>query len=354
MAKPAPTAEDVIATARGLADDVLFPDAMRVDRLDVLPAAHLDALAAAGLYGAPAPTEAGGLGLDVLQACAVVEELAGGCLATAFVWIQHFGLLMTLAVGGAPAPLRDRWLESAGQGRTRGGIALAGLIPGLPLLRAERAEGAERPKGAEGAAGGWRLDGTSPWVTGWGLIDLLLVAARGPDDTIVTLIMDAVPQPGLTVSRQRLSAVDASVTVRLGFDGVVVPQDRFIRQESFDPTASWQPAGLRINGSLALGVARRCCRLLGPGPLDSEVSACRDRLDAAVGADFAAMAQARADASELALRAAAALAVHDGSNSITVGQHAQRLAREAVFLLVFGSRPPIKSALLHKLGAAVD
>ena len=31
------TARDVLAAARGLADDLLFPDAMRVDGLDVLP-----------------------------------------------------------------------------------------------------------------------------------------------------------------------------------------------------------------------------------------------------------------------------------------------------------------------------
>jgi hypothetical protein len=34
-----------------------------------------------------------------------------------------------------------------------------------------------------------------------------------------------------------------------------------------------------------------------------------------------------------------------------VDQHAQRLAREAVFLLVFGSRPGIKNALLQRFGA---
>ena len=32
-----PPAGDVLAAARRLADAVLFPDAMRVDRLDVLP-----------------------------------------------------------------------------------------------------------------------------------------------------------------------------------------------------------------------------------------------------------------------------------------------------------------------------
>ena len=202
---------DVVAAARRLADEVLFPDAMRVDGLDAVPVAQLDALAAEGLYGASAPPEIGGLGLDLATTCAVAEELASGCLATTFAWVQHRGLVMTLAAAGTPAALRDRWLELACQGKVRGGIALAGLIPGPPLLRAERAEG------------GWRLDGQAPWVTGWGLTDLLLVAARGPGDSIVNLVMDAAAQPGLTVSRQRLAAVNASVTVQLGFDGVTVP-----------------------------------------------------------------------------------------------------------------------------------
>jgi alkylation response protein AidB-like acyl-CoA dehydrogenase len=332
------TAQDVLAAAGELADNVLFPDAMRVDRLDVLPAGHLDTLAAVGLYGAPVPADAGGLGLDLDQVASVVEELAGGCLAVAFVLIQHFRLVMTLAEGGAPPVLRDRWLASACQGRTRGGIALTGLIPGPPQLRAVPAEG------------GWRLDGTAPWVTGWGLIDLVQVVARGPDDTVVTLIMDAAAQPGLTVTRQRLVAVDAAVTVRLGFDGVLIPAERLVDRVPFDPAVSVQPGGLRLNGSLALGVARRCARLLGPSPLDEEVTACRNRLDAALEARPEPMAVARAAASELALRAAAALAVRDGGNSVTVDQHPQRLAREALFLLVFGSRPGIKSALLDQLG----
>jgi alkylation response protein AidB-like acyl-CoA dehydrogenase len=331
---------DVVSAARKLADETLFPDAMRVDGLDAVPAAHLDALAAEGLYGAPAPLEAGGLGLDLGATCAVVEELAGGCLATTFVWMQHRGLVMTLAAEGTPAALRRRWLGPACQGKVRGGIALTGLIPGAPLLR------------ARAAAGGWRLDGEAPWVTGWGLIDLLLVAARGPEDSIVNLILDAAEQPGLTASRQRLAAVDASVTVRLGFDNVAVPGERFAGQEPFDPAESLRPDRIRINGSLALGLAARCGRLIGPGPLDDELAACRARLDDALGADGTAMAQARAAASELAVRAAAALAVWEGSKSIMTDQHPQRLAREALFLLVFGSRPAIKNALLRQLGAA--
>jgi alkylation response protein AidB-like acyl-CoA dehydrogenase len=334
-----PGSPDILAAARRFADDVLFPDAMRVDGLDAVPVAQLDALAAEGLYGASVSRQAGGLGLDLLTTCAVTEELASGCLATTFVWLQHRGLVMTLAAETTPAALRDQWLEPACQGKVRGGVSLTGLIPGPPLLRARPVEG------------GWRLDGEAPWVTGWGLIDLLLVVARGPHDSVVSLILDATAQPGLTVTRERLAAVNASVTVRLDFDGVVVPAARRASQEPLDPAASLRPDRLRINGSLALGVAGRCARLLGPGPLDDELTACRTRLDEAVTADTEAMAGARAAASELAVRATAALAVRDGSKAIRVDTHPPRLAREALFLLVFGSRPLIKSALLRQFGA---
>ena len=54
------------------------------------------------------------------------------------------------------------------------------------------------------------------------------------DETVVTLIMDAAAQPGLTVTRQRLAAVDAAVTVRLGFERVLIPAERFVDQVPFN------------------------------------------------------------------------------------------------------------------------
>jgi alkylation response protein AidB-like acyl-CoA dehydrogenase len=246
-----PAVERVPPTVRRLADEMLFPEAMRVDSLDALPAAHLNALAAAGLYGASVPTEAGGLGLDLGGICAVAEELASGCLAAAFVWIQHRGLVTTLSADGTPLALRDRRLAPVCQGKVRSGITTIGLIPGAPRLRAQP------------VSGGWRLSGEAPWVTGWGLVNLLLLTARGPEDTAVTLIVDAAAQPGLAASRQRLAAVNASATVRLRFDGVAVPEERFVGQVAFDPVASLRPDRLRVDGSLALDVTGRCCRLLG-------------------------------------------------------------------------------------------
>ena len=310
-------------------------DAAEVDATGKLSAAHLAGLAEAGLYGIFAPTSAGGLGLDHAQARPVVEELAAGCLASTFVWIQHFRLLSTLLDPGTAESLRDSLLPRVVRGAVRGGVALAGLLPGPPQLTA-------RP-----GPDGWLLDGQSPWVTGWGYVSLILVLARGPADSVVSLLVDAAEQPGLTAERLRLAAADASGTVRLSFSGVRVPAERYASQRPYDPVRD-QAEGLRLNGSLALGVARRCCALLGPSPLDGQLRHRRAALDAA---STETMPAARAGASELAVRAAHALAVRRGSSSALAGDEAERLTREAAFLLVFGSRPTIKEALLARFTA---
>jgi alkylation response protein AidB-like acyl-CoA dehydrogenase len=325
-------AAEVSAKIRELAARFLA-DAEAVDAADTVPEDHLRGLADAGLYGVFAPATAGGLGLAYLDVCSAIEELASACLASTFVWIQHLRLLAALLDPATPAPLRTTLLPGAIRGEVRGGLALAGLLPGAPRLTAQP------------TAGGWVLDGHAPWVSGWGLVNLLLTVARGPQDTAVTLLVDAHEQPGLVAARQRLAAANASVTVRLSFTSLFVPDSRVVGQQPYDPVRQ-QAEGLRPNGSLALGVARRCCTLIGPSSLDDELRGCRAELDAA---GTAAMPAARARASALAVRAAHVLAVRRGSASALAGEPAERLTREASFLLVFGSRPAIKSALLDRL-----
>jgi hypothetical protein len=141
--------------------------------------------------------------------------------------------------------------------------------------------------------------------------------------------------------------LDATATVRMSFDGLAVPGDRLTGR---NPAGGATPAEvLRLHAALALGVASRCCRLLGPTALDDELAACRTELDRL---DPATIFGARAAAGELAVRAAAALAVAQGSRSLLVADHAQRLAREALFTLVYALRPESKDALLGRLRAA--
>ena len=102
-------AVELVGTAQRLADDVLFPAALRTDAADVVPGELLDALADAGLYGITGPASAGGLGADAPTVWAVAEALASGCLTTTFVWAQHNGVVRAVAAS-ENAAMQD-WIE---------------------------------------------------------------------------------------------------------------------------------------------------------------------------------------------------------------------------------------------------
>ena len=85
---------------------------------------------------------------------------------------------------------------------------------------------------------------------------------------------------------------------------------------------------------------------MGPSSLDHELVECRAALDSA---DETGLPAARAWACELAARASASLVVSRGSRSALAGDVAERLSREATFLLVFASRAAIKQSLLVRL-----
>ena len=135
--------------------------------------------------------------------------------------------------------------------------------------------------------------------------------------------------------------------MRLRLEDCFLASERMTSVEPYRSPPAHDGGG-RPNGSLALGVTRRCLRMLGPSALDTELDARRRQLDEAGDEE---MADARAAACELALRASAALVVDQGSSAIYAGAHAQRLYREAAFLLVFGSRAAIRASLQRRLGA---
>ncbi|SDF88540.1 acyl-CoA dehydrogenase family protein [Klenkia brasiliensis] len=325
---------DVVARARSLADELLFPQAGAVDAAGAVPRVTLDTLAAEGLYGLTGPVSHGGLAADPGTVHAVAEAVAGGDLSAAFIWLQH----LTVPAMVTGSSLADEWLADLCAGRRRSGIALLAATRPQPVAITARRE-----------RDAFVLDGGVPWVTGWGQVDVVLVAARDADDVVHFLLVDAEEGPTLTAVPQQLVAVQASATVEFRVSGHVVPASRLVRSV---PLAAWQardPGNLRANGSLALGLAARCARLAQLPGLDADLATARARLDAA-GPEQ--LPDARAAAAALAHRAAGLLAVAAGSGSVSRGHPAERLSREALFLLVFGSRPAIKAALLHRLGAA--
>lgn len=320
------------AIVGALVEDVLFAHALEVDERAEIPAGHLRALADAGLFALAGPQEAGGLDLAVREQRRVREQLASGCLTTAFVWAQHQGAVRRLR--DAPAALRDAWLPDLCAGRRLAGLVLAGLLPGPPLLRIAP------------ALGGFAISGTAPAVSGWGYADVLLVVARSAPGEVVLALVEA-QAPGLHARPRTLAALNGTRTVELEFHAVRVAEQAIVCSRPLPPWAA-AGEGVRANGAFAIGVADRCARLQGDAALRDEVGRRRDALELAADGD--ALAQARADAALLAARLSAQLVASRGSRAADLSDHAQRLAREAIFLLAFGQRPAIRQALLDGLG----
>jgi alkylation response protein AidB-like acyl-CoA dehydrogenase len=325
---------NIVETAERVADEILFPVALATDAGAAVPVELLDAFADAGLYGLSGPTWAGGLDADLQTVCTVCETLASGCLTTTFVWAQHLGAVIA-AAGSENETIRD-WVAPLCSGERRAGLALGGALPGPARLVAHETED------------GWTFTGTSPFVSGWRRIDVVHTAARTDDGRLVWAFVDARENGTLAVDRLELVALNATTTVRADFRDHPAPAARVTSVTEFREGPA-PPELVRIHASLALGVARRCCRLLGPTPLDDELLRVRAELDRL---DRTTIEAARGAAGELALRAAAALTVATGSRSLLLADHTQRLVREALFVLVYALRPGARAALLAQLRAA--
>ncbi len=317
-----------------------------------------------GLSGLQGPVAVpGGLGADHIAARPVFEAVAGGCGATAFVWAQHHGAVRRLS--GADGPARDVWLPKLCDGSALAGIGFAYLRRlGRPSVRATP------------AGGGWRLDGEAPWITGWGLIDALVLMARTDDGSVVTVLVGRPSERDRLVAGppQRLAVMGATGTVALRIDGLEVPADDVVGVQT---DAAWRRRdrlGSALPPPAPLGIAERAIRLLGASTSSPDVSETAHALAAEhvrrqVSADQVAIevqATIAAGASEgveravaagaaerdrglaLARRATDALVAASGGGAMSLDHPAQRLSREATFYMIQAQTGELRAASLAR------
>ncbi|MEU6773558.1 acyl-CoA dehydrogenase family protein [Streptomyces sp. NPDC046759] len=340
-------AHPLVDRARRLAADLLLPEAERVDQEGV-PASHIEAVKRSGLLGVTAPVAYGGSGAppDVLRRTA--EILAGACCSTWFVQTQHHTPVQTLAQG--ELPVRERLLGPLSRGELLSGVAYAHLrsYPRVPVrVRRER--------------GGRRFDGTVPWYTGWGLNDVMLLAGVTDTGEVLFACAEARDQPGLRASEpMRLAALTAARTVSLELDGLWLPEEAVALSMPYE---RWAPAdrARTLNTSPAVfGVAQAALSLLDTetaAPLVSRLAGLRHRAyaladDPASRERVAERLAVRAEAYEMLRTATTAAVVAGGGRSMSLTSRAQRLAREALFLLVQGQTTETRTAHLRALGGA--
>ena len=337
-----------VAAARRLGDELLRPNAERVD-VEGVPRSHLDALAESGLMAAS------DLPQPVMRE--VTELLAGADASTWFVWTQHHTPVRTVA-RGTNRELADRLLPPLTTGRMLAGVAYTHLRrPGPPALTAS-------PDGDS-----WRLDGEIAWLTSWQLADIFCIGAQvagapQPQDDVAWMLLNLREHDGVHADTLGLAAMAGTSTFRVRLDNVRVDSSDVALVE---PLASWRATDSARTADVSpavFGVTAEAVRRLRErddaataevaAAIEEELSAVReaayslvDRVEPGERIDDRLRLRARAHL--LATRATTALVTVGAGRSMLLDSAAQRLARVALFLLVQGQTAAVREATLREL-----
>lgn len=364
---------EILNTARRIAETVLGPNAQRTDRGSGPNRENFRALAEAGLLGLASPRKYGGLDASGATQREYTEILASYCGVTTFTQAQHHGPSRMIANGPNDA-LKRRLLPELASGRKLCAISFAHLRrPGPPVLRAEP------------VSGGYRLHGTAPWVTGWGLMDQVVFGATLPDGRFLyvwspgdrtefaDLFEGITPPEGewgtLSASAPlALCAMNASATVELKLEDWFVPEAHRLSESDRETMQRNDRNGVLGATAMPLGCAAAGVRTLQQAAERRSLHAIRRAADAFASELTDARAQVemwsarnsdpeffenavktRAWCIELALRTAHAAVTASSGAANLLDHPAQRLLREAMFYTIQAQTQEVMDATLARL-----
>ena len=314
--------------------------ATEADRTGDWPRDDLAALAAAGAMKWAIPATYGGDDLPPLALHDRYESLAAASLATALVFTQRDAAVGFIEVS-ENEPLKARLLPDLAANK-------AWTTIGISHLTTSTQAGALT---AEHTADGLLLNGTIPWSTGADHANYIVAGAkvRNGDPVVFVLPTDRV---GVTVHAPiRLATLAAAHTSAVDCRDVVIERDLLLAGPSSDAMTARKRSVHISQAFAALGLTRGALELIrqvqhasAKTTLDSlkqqykELRHSVHEMNAhADGHDLQSGPLIRSELNSLALRSThAAVTLHKGS-ALRLDHPAQRLAREALFLLVWSS-----------------
>jgi butyryl-CoA dehydrogenase len=250
-----PEQELIRASAREFVEREVAPYAREWDRAEWMDRAIVDKLAEVGFLGAVLPEEHGGMGLDTVSYCLLMEELGRADSSVRGIVSVNLGLVgKTLARWGTDEQRRE-WLPRLASGEALGCYALtepgSGSDPGSLSTRATR----------DGE--GWILSGSKIFITLGTWAGLALVFARtgaeGAAGITCFLVPAAAPGFSATPIKGKLG-LRAQDTAELFLDDVRVPDDNRLggEGEGFKVAMSALDTGRISLAAGCVGIAQGC------------------------------------------------------------------------------------------------
>jgi alkylation response protein AidB-like acyl-CoA dehydrogenase len=249
--------ELVRATAREFAEREIVPFAREWDRTERMDRAIVGKLAEVGFLGGPLPEEFGGMGLDNLSYCLIVEEIGKADSSVRGLISVNVGLVAKTVLKWGTDEQKAEWLPRLARGEPLGCFCLTepgtGSDAGSLETRAER-DGSH----------GWRITGSKMFITQGTWAGLALVFARtGPDPGAKGVTAFLVPTDGTGFRATRIEGklgLRAQDTAEVSFDGVAVDDSQRLGEvgEGMKVAMSALDTGRMSLASGAVGIAQGC------------------------------------------------------------------------------------------------
>jgi alkylation response protein AidB-like acyl-CoA dehydrogenase len=250
-----PEQELVRQSAREFVEREVAPHAREWDRAEAMDRGVVSKLAEVGFLGAGLPEKFGGLGLDMLSYCLVMEELGRADSSVRGIVSVNVGLVgKTIANWGTDQQKRE-WLPRLASGDTLGCYALT--EPGSGSDPASLATSAERD------GGDWVISGSKVFITlgSWAGVALVFARTGGPGARGITCFLVRTDSPGFSATPMKGKlGLRAQDTAELFLDGVRVPDtDRLGGEgEGFSVAMSALDNGRISLAAGCVGIAQGC------------------------------------------------------------------------------------------------
>lgn len=250
-----PEQELIRRSAREFCDREIVPNARDWDRSERMDEAIVPKLAEIGFLGCALPEEFGGMGLDTISYCLVMEELGRADSSVRGIVSVNNGLAgKTIAKWGTDEQ-KQQWLPKLSSGEALGCYGLtepgSGSDPASLVTRATR----------EG--GDWVIDGSKIFITlgSWAGVALVFARTGGEGPRGITCFLVPTDSPGFSARKiDGKLGLRAQDTAELFFDGVRVPDSARLGDEGagFKVAMSALDNGRISLAAGAVGVAQGC------------------------------------------------------------------------------------------------
>ena len=212
---------------RDFATKEVAPLAEETDHEEKPPLELLKKAAMQGFLGALIPEEYGGVGLDIVSYCMMLEELAKACASTAMTISVHNGLAAKTILDNGNEEQKRKYLEPMAMGDKIGAFALTEPAAGSDVAALEATAIKDDDK--------YVLNGNKIWVSNGDIASVFVVFAKTNPEAggkgISAFIVER-GMPGFKVGyREKTLGLRGLTCSTLYFDDCQVPAENLLGQE---------------------------------------------------------------------------------------------------------------------------